>query len=276
MSALADCPKCGHVRQPEEQAPAWQCPACGIAYHKYKAYLERATKLVTPPRADEKAPPVQADGSIWILGFSNIIALVVAVYQGWGLIDLMLVYWVQSVIIGLSYFFRILNLDKFSTKNFQINDRPVDPTPETKRYTAFFFLLHYGFFHVGYLVFIIVDAPDGPLLDAGFLICGVVFAVNHFFSYRYNRDLDRQGTPNIGTLMFTPYLRIVPMHLTIVFGATQVLSTFGLLFFGGLKTVADILMHYVEHARLKRGADNHSDELRARNPRQIGKRPNRN
>jgi len=256
MSALTACPKCGHVREAEAQLPSWQCPACGIAYHKYQAYLQRTRKAFTPLRADEEAPSVRADGSIWFLGISNCVALAVAIFQGWHLIDLMLVYWVQSVIIGASYFFRILSLDKFSTENFTINDRSVEPTPETKRFTAFFFLLHYGFFHFGYLMFIIAEAPDGPLLGFGVLICILVFAVNHYFSYRYNRDLDRRGTPNIGTLMFTPYLRIVPMHLTILFGATREFSTIGLLFFGGLKTVADILMHYVEHASLKRAADN--------------------
>ncbi len=257
MSALTACPKCGHVRESGTQAPSWQCPACGIAYHKYQAYLKRASKTFTPPRADEKAPPIQADGSIWLLAISNMIALAVAIYSGWRLVDLMLVYWVQSVIIGVSYFFRILNLDKFSTENFQINNREVDPTAATKRFTAWFFALHYGFFHIGYLIFIFVEVKDGPLLDLGLLICSAVFAINHYYSYRYNRELDSQGTPNIGTLMFTPYIRIVPMHLTIVFGATQILSMLGFLFFGGLKTIADIVMHYVEHSRLKRAADVH-------------------
>lgn len=256
MSALTACPKCGHVRDAGAEVPLWQCPACGIAYHKYQAYLERARNVVTPLRADQDAPPARADGSIWLLAISNIVALVVAVYQGWNLIDLMLVYWAQSVIIGLSYFFRILNLDKFSTENFTINNRSVDPTPETRRFTAFFFLFHYGFFHLAYLAFIVVEASPGQLLDPGLMICTAVFGINHFFSYRYNRDMDRKGTPNIGTLMFTPYLRIIPMHLTIVFGATQILSTLGLLFFGGLKTIADVVMHYVEHARLKRVSEN--------------------
>ena len=254
MSALTACPKCGHVREPEAQAPSWQCPACGIAYHKYQAYLKRATKAFTPPGAFEKAPPAQADGSILLLAISNIVALVVAISSGWRLVDLMLVYWLQSVVIGVSYFFRILNLDKFSTENFQINNRNVEPDAATRRFTACFFALHYGFFHMGYLVFILVEGENGPLLDMGLLICSVVFAINHYFSYRYNRELDSQGTPNIGTLMFTPYIRIVPMHLTIVFGATQILSTLGFLFFGGLKTIADIMMHYVEHSRLKRAA----------------------
>ena len=238
---------------------SWQCPSCGIAYHKYQAFLDRAKQMVTPPGAQDIAPSAGSDGSILILAVSNIIALAVAVMLGWRLVDLILVYWVQSVIIGASYFFRILTLDKFSTKNFKINNRSVDPTPETKRFTAFFFLFHYGFFHFVYLIFIFFEGAHPPSVDAGLLACAAVFAVNHYFSYRYNRDLDSRGTPNIGTLMFTPYIRIVPMHLTIVFGATQTLSTLGLLMFGGLKTIADVLMHWVEHARLRRVISRQAD-----------------
>ena len=92
----------------------------------------------------------------------------------------------------------------------------------------------------------------GPVLDPWIVICAAIFAVNHFYSYRYNRDLDRRGTPNIGTLMFTPYARVVPMHLTIVFGASQATSQLGVLLFGGLKTFADVVMHLFEHQQLKR------------------------
>jgi len=31
------CPKCSHARQPTEEAPDWQCPACGVAYAKVAA-----------------------------------------------------------------------------------------------------------------------------------------------------------------------------------------------------------------------------------------------
>jgi hypothetical protein len=39
MSTIAplECPKCGHTRQADETAPAWQCPRCGIAYDKFMA-----------------------------------------------------------------------------------------------------------------------------------------------------------------------------------------------------------------------------------------------
>ena len=51
--------------------------------------------------------------------------------------------------------------------------------------------------------------------------------------------------------MFTPYLRVVPMHLTIVFGAVAMGAT-GVLVFGGMKLVAGVMMHLAEHRLLSR------------------------
>jgi len=35
MSSIS-CPKCDYVRKPEDAAPDWQCPSCGIAYQKFR------------------------------------------------------------------------------------------------------------------------------------------------------------------------------------------------------------------------------------------------
>ena len=246
------CPKCGHVRNAVERAPEWQCPACGIAYKKYQAYLEQARRLVTPLSASEAAPGWSADGSIWSLVAANCLALGTALYQDWGATSLMLLYWGQSVVIGVANVFRMLALDRFSTVNFTINDKAVDPTPATKRQVAAFFAFHYGMFHAVYLGFLLADSRSGSEFAPWFWVCTAGFAANHLWSYRYNRDIDRQGTPNIGTLMFTPYVRIVPMHLTIIFGGLLAHTDAGLLLFGALKTIADVVMHAVEHRQLAR------------------------
>ncbi|MEW6079728.1 MAG: glutaredoxin domain-containing protein [Thermodesulfobacteriota bacterium] len=34
-NAGATCPKCGYTRKPDDFAPAWQCPQCGIVYEKH-------------------------------------------------------------------------------------------------------------------------------------------------------------------------------------------------------------------------------------------------
>jgi len=251
------CPKCRYARRATDTAPAWQCPACGVAYNKFQAGVAqvkaKAKQVVVPPKAGEAAPRFTLDGSVWALLAANVLALAIALHQHWPLAELMLLYWGQSVVIGVSYMLRILALEKFSTENFTINHRPVEPTPATKWKVAGFFTFHYGFFHVIYLVFILVGPGQSVSLDLWFWVCTAAFALNHIWSYRYNRDLDRQGTPNIGTLMFTPYLRIIPMHVTIITGGLMG-SGGGLLLFGGLKTVADVLMHVVEHRRIKKVA----------------------
>ncbi len=45
----AVCPKCGYARKPADTAPAWQCPACGIAYNKFQA--ADATQAASQPAA---------------------------------------------------------------------------------------------------------------------------------------------------------------------------------------------------------------------------------
>lgn len=243
-TAVIQCPKCGYIRRPSDSCPDWQCPSCGIAYHKYAAYREKVKRFAGPRTAETGPAPVVADGSMWMLVATNVFVLVIALMEGWRLIDVMLVFWIQSIIIGISYVMRIASLDRFSTENFHINNRPVEPTPQTKWFTAAFFSFHYGFFHLIYAVFLFTGDYGDPKLDWDLVICAAAFAVNHLYSYRYHRQLDEQGTPNIGKLMFTPYARIVPMHLTIMLGAT---ASGGVLLFGTLKIVADAVMHQVEH-----------------------------
>jgi hypothetical protein len=184
----------------------------------------------------------------------NVVTLAVAWWLDWPVATLMWPYWLQSVVIGYYSRRRILALGRFSTEGFTINDQPVSPTPETRRGVANFFALHYGFFHFGYLCFLLVQAPALAWWDMlGSLALGCSFAWNHRESFRQNVLADSEGTPNIGTLMLLPYARILPMHFTIILGGTLAASGPGsLLIFGSLKTAADVLMHYIEHRVLQR------------------------
>ena len=195
--------------------------------------------------AEESSESPAKDGSVWSLVAANILVLIVSVIEDWSLGNMMLVYCVQSLVIGVSYFMRMLSLDKFSTKNFKINNRSVEPTRSTKIQTAIFFAFHYGFFHLVYLLFLFSGKYGDLGVDIGLYLCSIGFMINHYYSYRYHRESDRRGTPNIGTLMFTPYARVLPMHLTIIFGASMIGG--GVLFFGILKTIADVVMHQIEH-----------------------------
>lgn len=187
------------------------------------------------------------DSSTISLLTSNLVVMILAVLQNWDLGTLLWIYWFQSVIIGFFNFFRILALKDFSTENFKINNRPVEPTEGTKLYTAFFFAFHYGLFHFAYAEFLGIDflKADANIGILSIIFGSTVFFINHFFSFRHNIARDSEVKQNIGTIMFFPYARIIPMHLIIVIGAST--GGFALILFLSLKTVADLVMHTVKH-----------------------------
>jgi len=191
--------------------------------------------------------------SVGALVVSNLVTIVIALVQQWPIGLVMWIYWCQSVTIGVFMALRMAALRNFSTEGLKINDRSVEPTPSTRRQTVAFFIFHYGFFHFGYFVFLAGVLPATEDL-IWMLICVGTFVANHAASFRYNVEADLKGRPNIGTLMFLPYARVVPMHLCIgLAAATGAAAVGALVFFLLLKTLADVVMHVVEH-RLYRKA----------------------
>lgn len=201
-----------------------------------------------PPREKRKLElkrliSIKWDSSIYFLIAINLITIFLAVIQKWDLPIMLFIYWSQSVIIGLFYFIKILNLKNFVTDDFKINRKSVEPTKETKNKTAFFFLLNYGIFHLAYLAFILSTARPYFTSIYPILIGIGLFFINHLFSFVKNFKKDTEKKQNIGRVMTTPYARIIPMHLAMIFG----FFTTGLLFFLILKTFADVIMHNFEY-----------------------------
>ena len=199
--------------------------------------------------ADNKNNVLTNDLSLWALIGSNLLAIVWAIIENWQLGTIMAIYWAQSVIIGIFWFFKMITLKEFSVKDFKINDQPVKATQGTKIQTAVFFAVHYGFFHFGYATFIF----KGMKLDIDLnsvIWMATVFVMYQGFSFFYNTKWQQNKKPNIGKMMFFPYARIIPMHFTILLGGWLSQGKFQgnlvLVLFMLLKTVADVAMHTVE------------------------------
>ena len=190
----------------------------------------------------------QRDLSLFGVLIGNLISIVLAFIYGWDMGQVMWVYWGQSVTIGVMNFLRMLSLKEFTTKGLRMNDQPVPETQAAKRQVAIFFAVHYGFFHFVYAIFLWQETPLSQItMGTAMLMMGCIsaFVGTHSFSLMHNMKADfKQKKPNLGTIMFYPYLRIIPMHLTIIVGGATGL---GMIIFMGLKTLADLGMHMVEH-----------------------------
>jgi hypothetical protein len=222
---------------------------------KFGAIADHHPAMAASPRSLPAADPLPAPADRVALGWlvaSNAVTVVIALWQGWSLGLLLWPYWLQSVIIGMFSYRRMRGLHRFSTEGYRINGRALEPTESTQRQTAGFFALHYGFFHLVYAIFL--TQQKMPAQDWVWVaVAGIAFFLNHRDSYLRFREADRQGEPNIGALMFLPYLRILPMHLMIIFGIGFMGGgPFAVLLFAMLKTAADCAMHAAEHRILAR------------------------
>jgi hypothetical protein len=176
----------------------------------------------------------------------NAVTFFGATFQHWPAQPVMLIYWGQSVAIGLANVVRMLMLKDFSTNGLTSGGRPVPATPAGKRMIAGFFALHYGMFHLVYLLFLTRGhfARMDPL-TLEFVAANIaLFAGSHLWHVISTHGSDYRGRPNLGTLMFYPYLRIIPMHLAIIFGSMFPAGALPLFIL--LKTCADLGLHAVE------------------------------
>ena len=187
---------------------------------------------------------------------ANAATLAAALLLDWPAGWLLWPYWIQSVVIGWYARKRMLSLRLFSTSGFTSNDRPVPENDAGKRSTANFFTLHYGFFHLCYFIFLCAEHPLHVGWDLIVLAaCGVSFVLSQRQTYAAQHAADLRGRPNLGALMFTPYLRVIPMHLAILLGAALGSSTGLLVLFTVLKTLSDLGLDAADRRMAVRSAD---------------------
>ncbi len=194
-----------------------------------------------------------ADPSTWALVASNLLVIGFAWMDHTSALTLIWAYWLQSVIIGCFTALKMLTSESGLPVKFNGVETAV--SWGAKLFTTAFFAFHYGMFHAIYAIFLGADgslAGTQPLLDWGFLLPSAgIFFLNHGYSFLKNRAADKKK--DLTQLMMAPYGRILPMHLTIIFGGvffgfqSELTNGFLLLLFGGLKTLADVTMHVNEH-----------------------------
>ncbi len=202
---------------------------------------------------------------LFLIG-ANLVTIALAIVGNWDLATVMFSYWVQSVMIGV---FTALSLLTTGTAR----ELPEPPAGDSGAATAatldrigstvgrvgltLFFIIHYGIFHYAYYEFIVGSGLFGPVNFAapGLYISCAVFFATHLYSFvaHWKVHIREAG----GEDFFAPYHRIIPMHLTIIFGSILifVLQEAGLtstmpvlVLFLVLKTWADIAAHLAKHA----------------------------
>ena len=190
-----------------------------------------------------------SSGTVAALIIANLIPLAGALFLGWDLGAIMLLYWAESAIIGVFNVFKMLAIGGWRAA-----------------FIVIFFSVHFGGFMAGHFIFIsalfleaeggVNDAHAGlpqfaamflPLWPAFIALClshGYSFVVNFLGQGEYRtRKLSKQ--------MSEPYSRIILMHLVIIGGGAismamgEATPAVALLIVA--KIIVDVRAHLKEH-----------------------------
>jgi hypothetical protein len=192
---------------------------------------------------------------------ANSIAIWQFFTNGGSILEVLWIYWLQSVVIGMVNVYRILSTPltmptQLINPGRSNSNGPVGTASLLIRYAlCAFFLLHYGMFHLVYAIFLFTfnssdDLFSGSLRVSWIAFSGLVFALHHVMTLIIERrqlSQDARQTPDFMQVMKRPYRRILPMHFIIIlgpfiaawFGDATVFAVFMV-----LKTLADIWLFF--------------------------------
>lgn len=203
-----------------------------------------------------------SDKTDYVLLASNVLTIVLALVFDWGLLTIMWIYWAQSVIIGVFHFFKLLLSGMQSKENPYYNTGIEGLQKFVGVFGSVFFAVHYGMFHFVYFVFLTAFSVSEffvlhERIDfIGIIFVSAVFLANHAFSFWQHVVVNKEHLNRSPMAMFgEPYARIIPMQLTIIFGAffmtflPELGKKIALVFFLGLKTLADLSSHLFMHRK---------------------------
>lgn len=199
----------------------------------------------SPPPA---APSLFASSVFLVL--ANLIPLAGALFYGWSVFEIVVVYWAENLIVGVYTLFRMLLAGG--------NQDPVSLVG--KLFSSGFFAVHYGIFCLvhGFFVFSLLGDSDpggAAVFDRGMILALIALIASHGFSFVKNYLIGGEfRTTKVQTQMFSPYPRMVVLHIAILFGAFAIQALGSpqpmLLILIAGKTGLDVFLHRWSHRRM--------------------------
>ncbi len=193
---------------------------------------------------------VLLDPVIALLLFVNLIPLYGVLEWGWGVFELIFIFWFENLVIGLVTLLKI------------VSNRPDNAAIWAgKLFMAPFFTFHYGMFTFVHGIFVIslfggegfegVNPSNFELtvyrlitsVEGMALMAWMLLLTNLVLMYKEYFHNDLYSSMTLNAVMSEPYKRVVVLHLTIIFGGFLVMALheplFGLIFLIVLKIAFD-------------------------------------
>ncbi|MFC1722259.1 DUF6498-containing protein [Patescibacteria group bacterium] len=183
----------------------------------------------------------------------NLYPIVGVIFFGWNLSSILFLYWFENLVLGFYNVLKMLMAQKPNVRGVQISGIGGKRNDFSKKAMVLFFVVHYGMFTFVHGIFLLAMVANNFVFQLGLLTPIILLFVSHGVSYFTNfigkREYERVSSED---LMISPYLRIMVMHLTVIFGSWFIIRINGqmigpLVVLTIIKTIVDLLSHAYEH-----------------------------
>jgi hypothetical protein len=202
------------------------------------------TTGITQQEAIEESRQIRSTSSLLLI-LANLVPVVGVFFLGWEIGELMLLFWIESAIIGFFNVLKIFVVGKWAALFY-----------------APFFIGHFGGFMAVHLIFVFAlfvnpgESDDLSVTAMAFLTIWpaiISLFISHGFSFLMNFLGKKEYLhKTVKQQMSEPYKRIIIMHVTILFGGFMVMALSNtlapLILLIGLKLIIDLYAHHQEHS----------------------------
>lgn len=156
-----------------------------------------------------------------LLIFVNLIPLFGVILLGWNAYDLVVIYWLENVVVGI---YNVARMPFVKGQWTSLKFKNFDTNILINIFMTFFFIIHYSGFTFGHAIFLkLIAIPNSTFTgEVGYQQAGIFFTalmISHGFSYFFNFWFRGEYKErNIFQQMMSPYQRIGVLQVTIIFG----------------------------------------------------------
>lgn len=205
--------------------------------------------------------------------FVNLVPLFGALFLGWDLTTLLIIYWTENIAIGFWNIFKLLKAPRVNDQNnkyhFSIEDSSKEQIERinnpanlgiTRLFFAMFFFVHYGIFtivHGAFIFTIGIQTSNNfltylPGVFFTFILIFLSHGISYFTNYIGNKEYENTS---LAELMIKPYKRVFITHFVVIIvfvflkdSSSPMISAIVLIV---VKTIGDLIFHQIEHTMPK-------------------------
>jgi hypothetical protein len=207
-----------------------------------------------------------------LLVLVNLIPVIGVIFWGWNVYDIVILYWLENVAIGICNIPKILFAENRGANLISVNTRNHHLYKIfnylSNIFLAGFFIVHFGGFSFvhGFFIRIMMFDKSSFVINNDYSAVGAFFLallISHGFSLIYNYIIQGEYKKYTSSqAMVKPYSRIFVIQLTIILGAyivelsndSGLVSKLLVLLFVFIKIMFDLGMHLRSHIEMQQKA----------------------